>query len=242
MKKKLQWPFKHIIITVFLLVILGSFGYLYREYKIVEDIRSKLTLDKQLVETELAKISSELATLKQDDQLLINEDLKEQIASIEKVYADGSKLFEERADLVVMLGKINAVDKELAKFLKLLSEKNWVEAEKQAKIVRLEIDKIVIANTPKVSTPALTSATPSNELPGVDYSRQKVSTEVGEFVVSMVSATGARVVVETAGESDCRDNCPTKTLAEHVSASGGFGRDQWELFLSSRLCTVPRQS
>jgi hypothetical protein len=62
----------------------------------------------------------------------------------------------------------------------------------------------------------------NNFLPGSGYTRQKVSTSRGEFVISMVIAPGARVVIETAGDSDCSDNCPTKSLAEHVAASGGF--------------------
>lgn len=205
-----------------LLISFGSLGYLYREYRIVVDLRSKLVLDKQLVESELAKVSAELEELKNDDQLLINQDLKSQISNIERVYAEASSLFNRRADLVVQVGRISKVDTELAKFLKFLGEKKWSEAESQAKVVNEEIEKIIIANTPKVSTPAISTATLSNELPGEGYSRQKVSTEVGEFVISMVSATGARVVVETASDSDCSDNCPTKSLAEHVSASGGF--------------------
>jgi exopolysaccharide biosynthesis protein len=121
---------------------------------------------------------------------------------------------------VITAGKIATVDKELAKFLSLLGEQKWVEASEQVKKVRTEIDKIIVANTPKVTVP--TSSTASNSLPGSGYSRQRVTTGRGEFVISMISAPGARVIVETAGDSDCSDNCPTKTLAEHVAASGGF--------------------
>jgi len=35
-------------------------------------------------------------------------------------------------------------------------------------------------------------------------------------------APGARAVIETASDSDCSENCPTKSLAEHVAASSGF--------------------
>lgn len=213
---------KKIFIVIGSLVILTAFGYLYREYRVVADIQSKLLLDKQLVETELEKVSLELASLKNEDQRLINQELQAEIESIERVYAEASSLFNRRADLIVTLGRVSAVDKEMAVFLKLLGEKKWDEADAQASRVSEEIEKVMLANTPKVTSPAITTATPSNELPGEGYSRQRVSTEVGEFVISMVSATGARVVVETASDSDCSDNCPTKSLAEHVSASGGF--------------------
>lgn len=222
MKLKLKFPVKKIFIVIGSLVILTAFGYLYREYRVVADIQSKLLLDKQLVETELEKVSLELASLKNEDQRLINQELQAEIENIERVYAEASSLFNRRADLIVTLGRVSAVDKEMAVFLKLLGEKKWDEADAQASRVSEEIEKVVLANTPKVTSPAITTATPSNELPGEGYSRQRVSTEVGEFVISMVSATGARVVVETASDSDCSDNCPTKSLAEHVSASGGF--------------------
>jgi len=83
-----------------------------------------------------------------------------------------------------------------------------------------EIDKIIVASTPKV--PNVANAPASNIAPASGYRRQKVSTSRGEFVVSMVVAPGARAVIETAGDSDCSDNCPTKSLAEYVAANSGF--------------------
>ena len=168
----------------------------------------------------LNEIARQYEALKNDDQFKKNEALSNVIENIQNTYEAGAKLFEDRADLVITTGKIQAVDKELAKFLSLLGEQKWVEANEQVKKVRTEIDKIIVANTPKVSVP-LTS-TVSNSLPGSGYARQKVNTSRGEFVVSMISAPGARVIIETASDSDCSDNCPTKTLAEHVAASGGF--------------------
>lgn len=63
---------------------------------------------------------------------------------------------------------------------------------------------------------------PNNNLPASGYSRQSVSTERGTFTIAMVVAAGARAVIETASDSDCSDNCPTKSLAEHVAKSSGF--------------------
>lgn len=213
----------HILTTVFLVALIGGMGWnIYQQNQELEKAKIEQVANQQLVEEKLASVSAELDELKKEDQRVKNAALKAEIANIERVYADGAKLFEERADLVILVGKVYTVDKELAKFLSLLGSKKWEEAEAQTKVVRKEIDKIVVASTPKVTTPAITSATPSNTLPGSGYSRQKVSTSRGEFVISMVSAEGARVVVETASDSDCSNNCPTKSLADHVAASGGF--------------------
>jgi hypothetical protein len=147
-------------------------------------------------------------------------ELSQEIANIQRTYEEGAHLFEQRADLFVTAGKISAVDIALAKFLRLLGDRDWSGAAGQAKKAQAEIDKAVIASTPKLVVPV--NAPASNTLPGSGYTRQKVNTSRGDFVISMVVAPGARAVVETASDSDCANNCPTKSLAEHVSASGGF--------------------
>jgi len=209
-----------ILIGSYILAIVGGLAlYTYDQGAVAQKIQIAQVADKELVDKKLAEVESELLTLKQEHQRLKNTALQEEISNIETTYAEAAKLFEERADLVIMVGKIYAVDKELAKFLSLLGERKWQEAKEQTKKVRAEIDKLVVAALPKT---VVSNAPVSNSLPGSGYSRQKVSTSRGEFVVSMVSAAGATVVIETASDSDCSDNCPTKTLAEHVSASGGF--------------------
>jgi len=212
-----------ILTATFLVAIIGGMGwFIYDQSLLSEKAMIAQVEDNRIVEEKLATVQAELDDLKKEDQLATNTNLKAEIANIERVYEEGAKLFEERSDLVILVGKVYTVDKELAKFLRLLGDKKWLDADAQAKVVRKEIDKIIVATTPKVTTPAITSATPSNALPGSGYSRQKVSTARGDFVISMVSAEGARIVVETAGDSDCADNCPTKSLADHVAASGGF--------------------
>jgi hypothetical protein len=209
-----------ILIGSYLIAIIGGLGwYIWDADILAQKIQLAQVADKEVVDSKLTEVETELATLKQDDQLVKNTALQAEISNIETVYGEGAKLFEDRADLVIMVGKVYTVDKELAKFLSLLGQKKWDEAREQTKKVRAEIDKLIEAAIPKS---VVANATESNTLPGSGYSRQKVSTARGTFVVSMVTAPGARVVIETASDSDCSDNCPTKSLAEHVAASGGF--------------------
>ncbi len=209
-----------ILIGSYLVAILGGVSlFAFEQYSSRQVLIAEVGTATEQV-AKLNEIASQYETLKNDDQVKKNEALSDVIANIQKTYEDGAKLLEDRADLVITAGKVQNVDKELAKFLSLLGDQKWVEASEQVKKVRSEIDKIIVATTPKVIVP--TTSTASNTLPGSGYARQKVSTGRGEFVVSMISAPGARVVIETASDSDCSDNCPTKTLAEHVAASGGF--------------------
>jgi hypothetical protein len=213
-------PAWKILIYSFLIAIIGGLAWLaYDQNVIFQQAQIAQVEDRKKVDEEMEAVKAELETLKAEDQRVKNKELQDEIKNIERVYETGAKLFDDRADLVIMVGKVYTVDKELAKFLRLLGDRKWQEAETQAKVARSEIDKIVAANVPK---PTVTEAAPSNTLPGSGYSRQKVSTDRGEFVISMVTAQNARAVVETASDSDCSNNCPTKSLAEHVAASGGF--------------------
>lgn len=204
------------LVTVYTLAVITGLGLTWwqgvrREAGLVAQVQ-----DKEVVQTQLKAKEEELTQLLADDQVAINASLSAEIAAIRETYSEGAALFEARAEL----GASNkTIDQELAKFLSLLSERKWQEAKAQIVKVRAELDKQAIALAPKVTSPAVTS---SNEAPGSGYSRQRVATSRGEFVVALVVAPGARAVVETAGESDCSDNCPTKSLAEHVAAAGGF--------------------
>jgi hypothetical protein len=209
-----------ILMSSYLIAIVGGLSWFSWQQATAENLLVAQVVEKESTVSELSSLAAEYEKLKNDDQVLKNASLSAQIESIGTTYKEGAKLFEDRADLVVTVGKVSSVDKELAKFLSLLSQRKWEEAKDQATKVRAEIDKIIAANVPKV--PAVANVPASNTAPGSGYARQKVSTERGEFVVSLVVAPGARAIVETAGDSDCSDNCPTKSLAEHVAASGGF--------------------
>lgn len=214
-----NFPWKMLLACYVIAIIGGLSWFAYDQYHASALLIASVSDSKTRI-AELNTLALEYENLKADDQVVKNLELAKEIDSIHNTYAEGAKLFEERADLVITVGKVNTVDKELAKFLSLLSDKKWQEAQEQTQKVQSEIDKIVAANVPKVAT--ITNAPASNTAPSSGYSRQKVTTGRGEFVVSMVVAPGARAMIETASDSDCADNCPTKSLADHVRASSGF--------------------
>ncbi len=212
------------LIAAYLTSVIGGLGISWWEAaqakkELVAQVGSRELIVEELGKS-LESSEAELALLRADDQVKKNASLSAEMAQIEQVFGAGAKLFEERADLVITGGKTNPVDLALAKFLSLLGDRKWSEAAEQRAKVQSEIDKIVAASIPKVALAP--SAASSNTLPGSGHSRQRVSTSRGEFVVAMVVAPGARAVVETASENDCSDNCPTKSLAEHVAAASGF--------------------
>ncbi len=209
-------PAWKILLGSYLLAIIGGMGWSIWEQTTTQRVLVAEVRDSQTVVSELTKVADEYGVLKNEDQVVKNVNLAKEIEDIQTTYQNGAVLFERRADL----GTINKkLDQSLAKFLQLLSERKWEEAQTLGSEINATIDKIIVESVPKVSVPTATS---SNSLPGSGYSRQKVATSRGEFVISMIVAPGARAVIETASDNDCSDNCPTKTLAEHISASGGF--------------------
>jgi len=59
---------------------------------------------------------------------------------------------------------------------------------------------------------------------GEGYSYQKVTTDRGTFGVYLIkmALSSVKVVTAAANSDDCSDNCPTKSLAQHISDNGGF--------------------
>ncbi len=92
----------------------------------------------------------------------------------------------------------------------------------EASVSGLKQDLAKALSTPKA--PAVPPAPLSNTPPGSGYSRQSVTSDAGVFTVSLVAAdlNSIKVIVDTASDSDCRDNCPVLPLSAYVSRSGAF--------------------
>lgn len=208
------------LIASYLIAVIGGLSISYWQSETAKkDLVANVEIQSQEKANTIDELTAQYQALQSEDQVAKNASLSAELSNIKSTYSDGSRLFEQRADLSSAGVKTGTVDKLLAKYLSLLSNEKWPEAKELGSEVQTEIDKLVVAQVPKVNVP---TSTPSNTLPGSGYSRQTVTTSRGEFVVAMVVAPGARAVVETASESDCSNNCPTKSLAEHVASAGGF--------------------
>ena len=102
------------------------------------------------------------------------------------------------------------------------------------------IPSITSPQTPTASPSATPTATPSaipkptiiptpapqvnNTPPGSGYSYQAVSAEGQIYKVAIVAAdlNSTKVIVDTASESDCSNECPTLALADYVNRNGAW--------------------
>ena len=78
--------------------------------------------------------------------------------------------------------------------------------------------------TPSPRPTAIPTPVVNNTPPGAGYSRQSVKVDSGTFTVSIVAAdlSSTKVIIDTASDGDCRQDCPVLSLADYVSRSGAY--------------------
>lgn len=86
-----------------------------------------------------------------------------------------------------------------------------------------------VVSTPIPSTSPKPSTTPapvktSNTLPASGYSRQWVATSNGNFMVDIIGGdlSSTKVIVDTASDSTCANDCPVLPLATYVARNGAY--------------------
>ena len=212
-------------------IILAAFFAVVSAIVLTYFVRETVNLNSELKTTasEKEKISKELKEIKSQDQVLLNKKNLEEIASINKTYKLALTAYENINNLRVQKVKTDEMDTLLARVLSQLADKNYASAtatlgELNAKI-KTESDKIAAAAVPKSAGGLNPADVPvNNSAPGSGYSRQSVKTDIGTFVVDIVAADmgSTRVIVDTASDSDCRDNCPVLSLGDYVARTGAF--------------------
>ncbi|MBN1168453.1 phosphodiester glycosidase family protein [Candidatus Woesebacteria bacterium] len=173
---------------------------------------------------ELDKVSKEYEDFKNIDQVKINEKLNETVSNVEDTYQKAVSSYEELLKLKEKTDDdLSELDELYARALSELSSLEYATAEATLaeldKKISGELQKIAEAQAPKVTAPE------SNAPPGSGYSRQYVNTpEAGQFLVSMVAAdiSSTKVIVDTAADSNCGNDCPVLPLSEYISRNGAY--------------------
>jgi hypothetical protein len=222
MKKFLK---KYLIIIKILIFIFVSAAIIFCAYfynKKTSSQINNLQLSKNQVEKSLEKVSFELKDLKSQDQYKINKDLDGKIKNIETTYDKTVKVYEKLLDLKNLSKKTDKFDEQFADIMTLLSKRNYASAEANLNLLSGQIDeeKQKIADSFQVPQNIPESNTP----PGAGFNQQLVKTDIGSFMVDIVSAdlNSTRIIVDSASDSDCKNDCPVLPLADYISRSGAF--------------------
>src|SRR3989344_2917643 len=226
-KNKLRFPKfrfdKHIPIILILLVVIGLGFYFFNTKTVsLHNLITSITSEKDKNLEELQKIAKELEDLKNQDQLKRNDELQKEIQNIEKTYDKAVSIYESLLDLKDNTNKTQDLDALFSKSLSYLSDRDYSDASATLDTLAIKIkeEEVKVASTFKVPE----NVPIQNAPPGSGYSRQQVQTEVGTFLVSIVAAdlSGTKVIIDTASDADCSNDCPTLPLSTYVSRNGAY--------------------
>jgi hypothetical protein len=217
-------PDKHFPIIIGLLVIIG-FGYFFFNNKVtsLQNLITNIRQEKDQNLLDLQNIKTELDDLKNQDQLKRNDELQAKIQNIEKTYDKAVSVYESLLDLKVKTQNTKDLDNLFAKALSELSKRDFDAASSSLSTLETKIGEEDKKFAESVTIPQ--NIPESNTPPGSGYSKQNVNVDgLGNYMVSMVAADlgSTRVIVDTASDSDCSNDCPVLSLADYVSRNGAF--------------------
>jgi len=206
-------------VSLVLVIVLVSL-LVFLLFRINAQDNQNLTITKQLKATAV-----KLNALQNQDQYKINLGLKENIKNIQTSYKTSLGLYQRILDLKAQKQDTSDLDKQFAQSLDYLSQLNYSSASASLNILSDDIKKTedaLAAASLQVSISQ--NVTQSNTPPGSGFSVQSVATDNGNFTVYIVAAdlNSTRVIVDTASNGDCGNNCPTLPLSDYVGRNGAF--------------------
>jgi hypothetical protein len=180
-------------------------------------------LEKEKVTAELSATKKKLTDLENQDQVKINKQNTEEIKDIHDSYQQAVKAYEALLDVAHTDKNYKKLSAMVALSLGQLSEKNYASANATLTAFNTELEKqkqaAIVAAAPIPQNVPVNNAAPSS-----GYSRQSVHTDSGDYLVDIVAGdlSSTRVIVDTASDSDCHDNCPVMALGDYVARNGAF--------------------
>lgn len=189
------------------------------------EINYQTLLDlKNNLDSSLASATAEVNLLKADDQFIRNNQLQKEIKNIKAGFSKAVQVYEDIVDLRDSKVRISTIeplfsgvlsdlsqfkyDQSLLKIATLSAKINQERQKSLATIGSINPDNVVENNTP----------------PGNGFSRQKVKVGDSFFIVDIVAAdlNSTRIIVDTASDGDCADNCPVLPLSTYISRNNAF--------------------
>jgi hypothetical protein len=182
---------------------------------------------RQNLSDKLKLTAQKLDYLKNQDQYKINQNLKKNINDIQSSYKNTVDLYQKILDLKSQKQDTSSLDKEFALILNYISDLNYSSTSAQLKVLSDDIKKKqddMAAAYAKAQAALVPNITQSNTPPGNGFSVQSVTTDNGNFTVYIVAGdlNTTKVIVDTASDGDCSNNCPALSLSDYVSRSGAF--------------------
>lgn len=212
----------HIFLLLIVITLSCMALVLYNKMDVVNRQQGNLVQKNTSLEQQIASISATYNELKNQDQIVRNDKLEEEIRNIQIIYKKAVTAYEKLLDFKDVAKKTDDQDKLFSQSLTLLSQRNYASADAQLTTMITQIDKEQEKLAATFTIPANVPA--NNAPPGSGYSRQQVQSDVGNFLLDIISADlgSTHVIVDTASDNDCSNDCPVLSLADYVSRNGAF--------------------
>lgn len=221
-------------------LVLFSLGLAFYTQQQKQQEIAQVTAEKVDLQSMLGEIQAELEALKNEDPRKTNIEIQAKIRTIESAYDRLARTFELIQDMKDEGLKIDTIERDFAAAIRLLGDLKYdeatkkldevnssitkVRAEQQAAAEKARLAEIAKAQSTAQQQVSIENVTPVQQPPDSGYRRQVVETSKGKFTVSLVAAdlSSTRVIVDTASDGTCANDCPVLSLAEYVARSGAY--------------------
>ncbi|MBI5448919.1 phosphodiester glycosidase family protein [Candidatus Gottesmanbacteria bacterium] len=207
-------------------------------------MNQNLQQEQLVLRKQTEQLSQELSDLKHQDQYVINQKLEEEIGSIQKTYGDAVGSYEELLLWKPYAKDTSKLDELFADALAMLAKRNYASASAVIAALRTGIREERAKNAAVSSVPANVAV--NNAAPASGYSRQRVDTDAGSFLVDIIAGdlSSTRVIVDTASDGTCTKDCPVTSLGDYVSRSGAYAGVNGSYFCPAEYpsCTDKKNS
>ncbi len=168
----------------------------------------------------LSSSSARIRSLESEDQRVRNDKIEVEVSHMKGLTKKALGAYEGMLRVRDAGAKITDLESIFAKVLGHLWQFEYASA--SAAIDSLESETGKLASS--IQTQTTVNAPLDNTPPGSGFKQQAVEVNGARFTVSIIAAdlNSTRVVVETASEGDCADNCPVGSLASYVARAGGY--------------------
>ncbi|HAI22236.1 TPA: hypothetical protein DCP77_00285 [Candidatus Collierbacteria bacterium] len=222
-KNRSVWLF--VVGGTVLLIALGFIFYVMFQ-KQLETQKRNVDLEQQIVKNNetILNIQAEIERLNNEDLRKANTEVKKQMADLKLSFNAAVEAYEQILYLQDRGAKTTTQLSKFSSILDFLAKNDLQNALKTTKELVAEIDKEKARLASLAAAPIPANVPEIVEAPASGYRRQKVTVDGVSFLVDVVSADlgSTKVIVDTASDGTCANDCPVLPLATYVSRSGAY--------------------
>ena len=224
-KKILSQRFLILMVAFFIIVPVLSWWLWTSQRQVlkINQEQAELKIEMERKTSEITKsLQDEIDKLNNEDLRKTNKEVRLEIEKLKSAYKNTLDIYRLLLGIRESSNKTAQLDSIFASILDALRNDNLELVSTLSAKIKVEIDKETTRLATMVKIPENVVA--KNEAPGSGYSRQKVTVGSNSYLVDIVAGdlNSTKVVVDTASDSTCTNDCPVLPLATYVARSGAY--------------------